>query len=206
MNLQDIKNRLADISVDVEALIEVAGDSPSAEHQEQILALNKEAQGLEAKHDEAKTFEKAKAEIVARRKLAAEAADAPAAGVQPSVSEDLPKKENKMAIPAKARYAKSRHFDNNEDAYESGMFLAAIGGNKKAQDFMAAQSLTNAEGGFSVPQPLWINSSTSLKSTDTRGKVVVELSWVLRLGKFRKSADTRSFITQMRPRQSRKVL
>jgi len=153
MNLHDIQNRLAEISVDVEALIEVAGDSPSAEHQEQILALNKEAQELEAKHDEAKKFEKAKAEIVARRKLAAEAADAPAAGVQPSVSEDLPK-ENKMAIPAKARYAKSRHFANNEDAYESGMFLAAIGGNKKAQEFMAAQSLTNSEGGFSVPQPL----------------------------------------------------
>jgi len=153
MNLHDIQNRLAEISVDVEALIEVAGDSPSAEHQDQILALNKEAQELEAKHDEAKKFEKAKAEIVARRKLAAEAADAPAAGVQPSVSEDLPK-ENKMAIPAKARYAKSRHFANNEDAYESGMFLAAIGGNKKAQEFMAAQSLTNSEGGFSVPQPL----------------------------------------------------
>jgi HK97 family phage major capsid protein len=153
MNLHDIQNRLAEISVDVEALIEVAGDSPSAEHQEQILALNKEAQELEAKHDEAKKFEKAKAEIVARRKLAAEAADAPAAGVQPSVSEDLPK-ENKMAIPAKARYAKSRHFANNEDAYESGMFLAAIGGSKKAQEFMAAQSLTNSEGGFSVPQPL----------------------------------------------------
>ena len=153
MNLHDIKNRLAEISVDVEALIEVAGDSPSAEHQDQILALNKEAQELEAKHDEAKKFEKAKAEIVARRKLAAEAADAPAAGVQPSVSEDLPK-ENKMAIPAKARYAKSRHFANNEDAYESGMFLAAIGGSKKAQEFMAAQSLTNSEGGFSVPQPL----------------------------------------------------
>jgi HK97 family phage major capsid protein len=153
MNLHDIQNRLAEISVDVEALIEVAGDSPSAEHQDQILALNKEAQELEAKHDEAKKFEKAKAEIVARRKLAAEAADAPAAGVQPSVSEDLPK-ENKMAIPAKARYAKSRHFANNEDAYESGMFLAAIGGSKKAQEFMAAQSLTNSEGGFSVPQPL----------------------------------------------------
>ena len=43
MNLQDIQNRLAEISVDVEALIEVAGDSPSAEHQDQILALNKEA-------------------------------------------------------------------------------------------------------------------------------------------------------------------
>jgi HK97 family phage major capsid protein len=154
MNLHDIQNRLAEISVDVEALIEVAGDSPSAEHQEQILALNKEAQELEAKHDEAKKFEKAKAEIVARRKLAAEAADAPAAGVQPSVSEDLPKENNKMAIPAKARYAKSRHFDNNEDAYEAGMFLAAIGGNKKAQDFMAAQSLTDNKGGFSVPQPL----------------------------------------------------
>jgi HK97 family phage major capsid protein len=153
MNLQDIQSRLAEISVDVEALIEVAGDSPSAEHQEQILALNKEAKELEAKHDEAKKFEKAKAEIVARRKLAAEAADAPAAGVQPSVSEDLPK-ENKMAIPAKAKYAKSRHFANNEDAYEAGMFLAAIGGNKKAQDFMAAQSLTDNKGGFSVPQPL----------------------------------------------------
>lgn len=153
MNLRDIQNRLAEISVDVEALIEVAGDNPSAEHQEQILALNKEAQELEAKHDEAKKFEKAKAEIVARRKLAAEAADAPAAGVQPSVSEDLQRK-NKMAIPAKAKYAKSRHFANNEDAYEAGMFLAAIGGSKKAQDFMAAQSLTNSEGGFSVPQPL----------------------------------------------------
>ena len=153
MNLTDIQNRLSEISVDVEALIEVAGDSPSPEHQEQILALNKEAKDLEAKYDELKQFEKAKADIVARRKLAAEASVVPAAGVQPSVSEQ-PKDTKKMAIPAKARYAKSRHFDNNEDAYEAGMFLAAIGGSKKAQDFMAAQSLTNNKGGFSVPQPL----------------------------------------------------
>lgn len=152
MNLTDIQNRLSEISVDVEALIEVAGDNPSEEHQEQILALNSEAKDLEAKLDEVKKFEKAKADIVARRKLAAEASSAHAAGVQPSVSEE-PKDKN-MALPAKAKYAKSRHFDNNEDAYVSGMFLAALGGNAKAKEFMAAQSLTDNKGGFSVPTPL----------------------------------------------------
>ncbi len=152
MNLTDIQNRLSEISVDVEALIEVAGDNPSEEHQEQILALNSEAKDLEAKLDEVKKFEKAKADIVARRKLAAEASPAPAAGVQPSVSEEP--KDKKMALPAKAKYAKSRHFDNNEDAYVSGMFLAALGGNAKAKEFMAAQSLTDNKGGFSVPTPL----------------------------------------------------
>ena len=152
MNLTDIQNRLSEISVDVEALIEVAGDNPSEEHQEQILALNSEAKDLEAKLDEVKKFEKAKADIVARRKLAAEASSAHAAGVQPSVSEE-PKDKN-MALPAKAKYAKSRHFDNNEDAYVSGMFLAALGGNTKAKEFMAAQSLTDSKGGFSVPTPL----------------------------------------------------
>ena len=99
MNLHDIQNRLAEISVDVEALIEVAGDSPSAEHQEQILALNKEAQELEAKHDEAKKFEKAKAEIVARRKLAAEAADAPAAGVSRVFLKTSPRKTKWQSQP-----------------------------------------------------------------------------------------------------------
>ena len=131
MNLQDIQSRLADISVDVEALIEIAGDKPNSEHQEQILALNQEARELEAKHDEAKKFEKAKAEIVARRKLAAEKADAPAAGVQPSVSEELSKEDKKMAIPAKAKYAKSRHFNNNEDAMSLQCFLLQLVATKK---------------------------------------------------------------------------
>ena len=89
----------------------------------------------------------------AKRELTVE----PQAGVQPLAEETPDNKPEaiEMTVPAKAKYNKSNVFASSEDAYHAGQFLAAIGGDKKAADFMAAQSEgTDAKGGFTVPTPL----------------------------------------------------
>jgi HK97 family phage major capsid protein len=150
MKITEIQARLEDISVELEALTEIHGDEPSAEQQETFLALNSEAKGLESDLDSAKAFESAKAEIVARRAAAVE----PAKNVQPKL--ETPKEEApQMSIPAVAKRCNSKFFASSEDAFVSGQALLAEAGNRKAREFMAAQSLSpDADGGFTVPTPL----------------------------------------------------
>ncbi len=150
MKLSDIQARLEDISIEVEALTDISADAPTQEQQDSFVALNEEAKGLEIKLDEAKLFEAAKADVVARRA----ASEEPQAAVQPSVNIE-PKKEETMTQPAKARYNSSKLFATADDAFQAGQFLAATAGNKKAQEFMAAQTEgTDSEGGYTVPAPL----------------------------------------------------
>ena len=150
MKIAEIQARLEEISVEVEALADIHGDEPTQEQQDQFLALNNEAKELETSLESARVFEAAKAEVVARRA----AAEKPAANVQPKPEKiEEPKMENK--IPAAAKYNKSNVFASSEDAYVAGQFLAAVGGNAKSQEFMAAQSVgTDDKGGYSVPTPL----------------------------------------------------
>ena len=164
MKLSDIQARLEDISIEVEALADLSGDEPTQEQQDNFVALNTEAKELETKLDEAKAFEAAKAEVVARRASMQE----PQASVQPSVNTEPSKEETtKMTTPAKAKYNSSKVFASSEDAFLAGQFLAATAGNKNSQEFMAAQTEgTDSEGGYTVPAPL---AAELINLTETYG-------------------------------------
>jgi HK97 family phage major capsid protein len=145
-NRNDIKAELSDVSLELEALAK----SESATVEE-LQALQAKADNLEKEFDQAVELEKIKAEILAKREAEAKAA------VQPSVFEaQQPKLEEvKEVIPATAKSQKSKVFASSEDAYTAGMYLAALGGDHKAKDFMAAQSGgTDNKGGFAVPSVL----------------------------------------------------
>ena len=153
MNLSEIAARLEAISVEVEALSDVAleaGDN-SEETLAQIEALDAEFTDLKAKQERQEKIQARVDEIVASRVSPVAPAVEPVASVEPELNEV--EMENK--IPAQAKYNKSNVFASSEDAYVAGQFLAAVGGNVKAQEFMAAQSVgTDDKGGFTVPTPL----------------------------------------------------
>ena len=74
--------------------------------------------------------------------------------VEPAQIEDSIE-ESKEVIPARVKNQRSKHFASSEDAYKSGMWLAALGGNRRAKEFVAAQNIgTAADGGNLVPDPL----------------------------------------------------
>lgn len=151
-NISEIAARLEEISIEVEALSDVAleaGDN-SEETLAQIEALDAEFNELNAKKERLVAVQARVDEIVASRVTPS----APAIEAEASIEPVLEETET-MAIPAAAKYNKSKVFATSEDAYTAGMFLAAVGGDRKAADFMAAQSEgTNSEGGFAVPTPL----------------------------------------------------
>ena len=151
-NISEIAARLEEISVEVEALSDVAleaGDN-SEETLAQIEALDTEFTELNAKKERLEAIQARVDEIVASRVTPS----APAIEAEASIEPVLEETET-MAIPAAAKYNKSNVFASSEDAYTAGQFLAAVGGNAKAQEFMAAQSEgTDSEGGFTVPTPL----------------------------------------------------
>jgi HK97 family phage major capsid protein len=145
-NQNDIKAELSEISLELEALAQ----SESATVEE-LQGLQAKADKLEKEFDQAVELEKIKAEILAKREAEAKAA------VQPPVFEaQQPKLEEvKEVIPATAKTQKSKVFASSEDAYTAGMYLASLGGDHKAKEFMAAQSGgTDNKGGFAVPSVL----------------------------------------------------
>lgn len=145
-NQNDIKAELSEISLELEAFAQ----SESATVEE-LKELQAKADVLEKEFDQAVELDKIKAEILAKRESEAKAA------VQPPVFEaQQPKLEEvREVIPATAKSQKSKVFASSEDAYTSGMYLAALGGDHKAKEFMAAQSGgTDNKGGFAVPSPL----------------------------------------------------
>jgi len=152
MNLSEIAARLEAISVEVEALSDVALEAGDDSEQTlaQIEALDAEFTGLKAKQDRQEKINARIDEIVASRV----SPSAPAIEAEASIEPEL--EENKeMALPAAAKYNKSSVFASSEDACVAGKFLAAIGGDKPAQEFVAAQSGgTDDKGGFTVPTPL----------------------------------------------------
>ena len=145
-NQNDIKAELSDISLELEALAK--SDSASIEELQELQA---KADVLEKEFDQAVELEKIKAEILAKRESEARAAVQPPVfeATQPAVE------EVKEVIPARAKSQKSKFFATSEDAYTAGMYLAALGGDHKANEFMAAQSGgTDNKGGFAVPTVL----------------------------------------------------
>ena len=154
MKLAEIQSRLVEIADEMEAISNIATEETrelSDADNDHILALSAEFEGLEASRDKA---EKVKAKMAAIAEARATAQE-PQAGVQPLVEETHGEKPEAMKIPATAKYNKSNVFASSEDAYTAGMFLAAMSGDRKASEFMAAQSVgTDDKGGFSVPTPL----------------------------------------------------
>jgi HK97 family phage major capsid protein len=152
MNLSEIAARLEAISVEVEALSDVALEAGDDSEQTlaQIEALDAEFTGLKAKQDRQEKINARIDEIVASRV----SPSAPAIEAEASIEPEL-EETKEMALPAAAKYNKSSVFASSEDAYVAGKFLAAIGGDKPAQEFVAAQSEgTDDKGGFTVPTPL----------------------------------------------------
>ena len=151
-NISEIAARLEEISVEVEALSDVAleeGDN-SEETLAQIEALDAEFNDLNAKKERLEAIQARVDEIVASRVTPS----APAIEAEASIEPVLEETET-MAIPAAAKYNKSGVFASSEDAYVAGKFLLATAGDRKAADFMAAQSEgTDNKGGFTVPTPL----------------------------------------------------
>jgi HK97 family phage major capsid protein len=154
MKLADIQARLVEIADEMEAISAIAADESrelSDADNDQILALSEEFDVLKASKEKAEKVQAKMASIVEARATAQE----PQAGVQPMAEETPAEKPESSMIPAKAKYNKSNVFASSEDAYTAGMYLAAIGGDQKAHEFMAAQSVgTDNKGGFTVPTPL----------------------------------------------------
>ncbi len=154
MKLSEIAARLEAISVEVEALSDVAleaGDN-SEETLAQIEALDLEFTELKASQDRQEKIQARVDEILASRVSPSAPAIEAVANIEPEL-EETAEMANKM--PAAAKYNKSNVFASSEDAYVAGQFLAAVGGNVKSQEFLASQSVgTDNKGGFTVPAPL----------------------------------------------------
>lgn len=153
MKLSEIAARLEEISVEVEALSDVAlGEGSDCEETlAQIEALDSEFNELKDKQDRQVKIQARIDEIVASRVTPQAPAVEPEASIEPQLEEET----EMTKIPAAAKYNKSNVFASSEDAYTAGQFLAAVGGNAKAKEFMAAQSEgTDSEGGYTVPTPL----------------------------------------------------
>jgi HK97 family phage major capsid protein len=139
----DIKAELSDLSAELEAL--AISEEASLEELNEIKA---KVEGLEAELDSAVKLEEVKAEILARRQEQV--------AVQPPVEEIVNEVEEvKPMADVRVIAAKTKHFDNGKDAYEAGMFLAAMGGSRKAQNIVNDLNIgTDADGGHLVPTPL----------------------------------------------------
>jgi|DEB0MinimDraft_4_1074332.scaffolds.fasta_scaffold11689_5 HK97 family phage major capsid protein len=148
--INELKARMDEIlDVFEEVKAEVEGDNDlSQERQDFVAALTVEFDEAQA---EVEKFEKQQAEIAARIDLrkANESVSEPPQIAEPTQEEVV------NVIPAKAKSQKSKHFASSEDAYTAGMYLNSLSGNRKANEFLAAQSIgTDADGGFLVPDPL----------------------------------------------------
>ena len=146
--IEAINARLLDISNEMEAISNVALEgegSLSEEDNTQIDALNAEFSSLETERERLEKIQAAKARIAAAKLTPA----AVAAVAEPEIEKEAP------LIPAQVKAQNSKVFASSEDAYKSGMWLAALGGNREAKQFVASQNETNAgEGIETVPTPL----------------------------------------------------
>lgn len=146
--IEAINARLLDISNEMEAISNVALEgegSLSEQDNTQIDALNAEFSSLETERERLEKIQAAKDRIAAAKLTPA----AVAAVAEPEIEKEAP------LIPAKVKAQNSKVFASSEDAYKSGMWLAALGGNREAKQFVASQNETNAgEGIETVPTPL----------------------------------------------------
>lgn len=147
--VEAINARLSDIADEMQAISDVALEgegSLSDADNKQIDALNAEFSDLESEKDRLEKIQAAKDRIAAAKLTPA----AVAAVVEPEVQP-----EDEPLIPATVKNQKSKVFASSEDAFRSGMWLAALAGNRRAKEFVASQNETTAgEGIETVPTPL----------------------------------------------------
>ncbi len=148
--IQEINARLEAIADELQALSDLSQENDLDDTQVQLVnELDSEFSVLETQRESL--------QVVQDKLDAARAAKAdPKASsiVEPSQIENVIEEEKTM-IPAKVKNQRAKHFASSEDAYISGMYLSSLAGDRRAQDFMAAQSGgTDNKGGFSVPDPL----------------------------------------------------
>jgi len=150
MKVEQINAQLQEVAVEIEAIAEVAkAEDRDLNEQEQnrVLELDEKAAELSAEKERAEKVEAAMAKIL-DRKLAEESAS-----VQPIEIQEP--QEVKMSVPARVKAQRTRNFDSAEGAYEAGMYFAALGGDRRAQQFLNDQSIgDDTKGGFTVPTPL----------------------------------------------------
>lgn len=147
--VEAINARLSDIADEMQAISDVALEgegSLSDADNKQIDALNAEFSDLESEKDRLEKIQAAKDRIAAAKLTPA----AVAAVVEPEVQP-----EDEPLIPATVKNQKSKVFASSEDAFRSGMWLAALAGNRRAKEFVASQNeTTTGEGIETVPTPL----------------------------------------------------
>lgn len=148
--IHEINARLESIADELQALSDLSQENELDQNQiELVNELDAEFKSLEEKR---MSLQAVQDKLDAAK--AAKAIPETSSMVEPAQIEDSVK-EDKQVIPARVKNQRVKHFASAEDAYISGMYLAALGGNARAKEFLAAQSIgTDSLGGFTVPDPL----------------------------------------------------
>jgi len=148
--IHEINARLESIADELQALSDLSQENELDQNQiELVNELDAEFKSLEEKR---MSLQAVQDKLDAAK--AAKATPETSSMVEPAQIEDSVK-EDKQVIPARVKNQRVKHFASAEDAYISGMYLAALGGNARAKEFLAAQSIgTDSLGGFTVPDPL----------------------------------------------------
>ena len=148
--IAEINARLEVIADELQALSDLSSESELDQNQIDLVnELDAEFKTLEEKRN---SLQAVQDKLDAAK--AAKAVPQASSVVEPAQIEDSIE-ESKDVIPARVKNQRSKHFASAEDAFVSGMYLASLGGSRKAKEFMAAQNIgTAADGGNLVPQPL----------------------------------------------------
>ncbi len=147
--IQEINARLEKIADELQALSDLSQENELDQNQIDLVnELDAEFKTLEEKR---MSLQAVQDKLDAAK--AAKAIPEKSSMVEPAQIEDSVKEDD--VIPARVKNQRSKHFASSEDAFKSGMWLAALGGNRRAKEFVAAQNIgTAADGGNLVPDPL----------------------------------------------------
>jgi len=148
--IAEINARLESIADELQALSDLSAESELDQTQIDLVnELDAEFNKLEGERN---SLQAVQDKLDAAK--AAKAVPQASSVVEPAQIEDSIE-ESKEVIPARVKNQRSKHFASSEDAFVSGMWLAALGGNRRAKEIVAAQSIgVNADGGYLVPDPL----------------------------------------------------
>jgi HK97 family phage major capsid protein len=148
--IAEINARLESIADELQALSDLSAESEL--DQTQIDLVNELDAEFNKLEEERNSLQAVQDKLDAAK--AAKAVPQASSVVEPAQIEDSIE-ESKEVIPARVKNQRSKHFASSEDAFKSGMWLAALGGNRRAKEFVAAQNITTAaDGGNLVPDPL----------------------------------------------------
>ena len=147
--IQEINARLEKIADELQALSDLSQENELDQNQIDLVnELDAEFKTLEEKR---MSLQAVQDKLDAAK--AAKAIPEKSSLVEPAQIEDSVKEDD--VIQERVKNQRSKHFASSEDAFKSGMWLAALGGNRRAKEFVASQNITTAaDGGNLVPDPL----------------------------------------------------